>query len=381
MKTIYLDYAATCPCDPVVVEAMRPYFFEHFGNTLSPHAFGRRARKATEGAREELALLLNAKPQEIVFTSSATESNNAAIYSTVHALRYKGNHLIISAIEHHSILEPVKRLKLEGYEISYVPVENDGTIAVGMVASLIRPDTILAAVGHANNEIGVIQSIDAIGKILREKDVYFLVDAVQTVGHVPVDVKAIQADFLSLSAHKFYGPQGVGALFVRQGVVFEPSVLGGDQERSRRAGTLNVPGIVGLGEAARLAREQMSSEGIIQAAMRDVIIKAVMQETPGSVLNGHPQQRLPNNAHFSFEGVNGEELIASLDMVGICCSMGSACTSGQLEPSHVLKAIGLSDPLALSSLRVSLGRFTTPDDAEYFLEQINKKVKQLCSSK
>ncbi len=381
MRTVYLDHAATTPCDPGVIKAMMPFFAEQFGNTLSPHAFGRRARKATESAREEIALLLNAKPQEIVFTGSATESNNAAIYSTAHALRHKGKHLIISSIEHHSILEPVKRLKLEGFDVSYVPVENDGTIAVPMIAALIRPDTIFAAVGHANNEIGVIQSIDAMGKILRDHGVYFLVDAVQTVGHVPVDVKAMHADLLSLSAHKFYGPQGVGALYVRQGVIVEPMILGGDQERSRRAGTLNVAGIVGLGEAAKIARQSITEEVLTQTALREQIIKYVLHEIPGSVLNGHSEKRLPNNAHFSFEAINGEELIAGLDLAGICCSMGSACTSGQLEPSHVLKAIGLSDGLALGSLRISLGRFTTGDEVQFFLEQLKVKVSQLCSKK
>lgn len=381
MKSVYLDHAATTPCDEMVLEAMRPYFREQFGNSLSPHAAGRRARKATETAREQLAMLLGAKPQEIVFASSASESNNAAIYSTALALQHKGRHLIVSAIEHHSILEPIKRLQSNGFDITYIPVNIDGKIDSGMIASLIRPDTILAVIGHANNEIGVIQDIEVIGRILRDRGIYFLVDAVQTVGHLPVDVKQLNVDFLSLSAHKFYGPQGVGALFIRHGVTYEPMILGGDQERSRRAGTLNVPGIVGLGQAAMLAQERMSKEISIQTALRQHVINMVLNEIPGSMLNGHATDRLPNNAHFSFEGINGEELIASLDLVGICCSIGSACTSGQLNPSHVLKAIGRSDALALGSLRVSLGRDTTQEDIAYFIDQLKVKVASLCNNK
>lgn len=381
MKTIYLDHAATTPCDPAVVSAMTPFLFEQFGNSLSPHAYGRRARKATETARESLAALLNAKPQEIIFTASATESNNTAIYSTAHALKSKGKHLLISPIEHHSILAPVKRLMVEGFEVTYIPVSHDGLIDPSVITSLIRPDTILAAVGHANNEIGVVQPIEEIGKILRAHGVYFIVDAVQTVGHIPVDVKHLNADLLSLSAHKFYGPQGAGALFVRQGINFEPLILGGDQERNRRAGTLNLAGIVGLGEAANIANGIMLKEASASVLLREQIIKYVLKNIPGARLNGHATERLPNNAHFSFEGMDGEELIASLDLVGICCSMGSACTSGQLTPSHVLKSIGLSDRLALGSLRVSLGRYTTSEDVQYFLEQLKIKLLKLCSSK
>ncbi len=381
MKTIYLDHAATTPCAPEVVQAMMPYFTEQFGNSLSPHAFGRRARKATEMAREQLALLLNAKPQEIVFTASATEANNTAIYSTAHALKHKGKHLIISSIEHHSILAPVKRLAAEGYDVSFVPVNAQGLIDPANILALLRPDTIMVAVGHANNEIGVVQQIEVIGKILRDRGVYFLVDAVQTVGHIPVDVQYLNADFLSLSAHKFYGPQGVGALYVRHGVAYDPLILGGDQERNRRAGTLNLAGIVGLGAAAQQAVGHILSDASTQILLREDIIRYVLSNIPNASLNGHPQERLPNNAHFSFEGVDGEALIASLDMVGICCSMGSACTSGQLTPSHVLKAIGLSDRLALGSLRVTLGRSTTKEDVQYFLDQLKIKVAQLCSSK
>lgn len=381
MKNIYFDYAATTPCDPRVVKVMLPFLTEQFGNSLSPHAYGRRARKATEGAREALAQLLSAKPQDIVFTSSASESNNTVIYGVARALKQKGRHLIISAIEHHSILEPAKRLAQDGYEISYAPVDVDGLIDPKIIESMIRPDTILVAVGHANNEIGVVQPIETIGRMLRDKDVYFLVDAVQTVGHIPVDVSLLYADFLSLSAHKFYGPQGVGALYVRPKVVCESLILGGDQERMRRAGTLNVAGIVGLGEAARLADGLILQDASTQVLLREEIFQFVKKEIPQAQLNGHATERLPNNAHFSFVGVDGEELMASLDMVGIYCSMGSACTSGQLTPSHVLKAIGLEDALATSSLRFTLGRSTTNDDVKYLLNQLKIKVAQLCSNK
>ena len=242
-------------------------------------------------------------------------------------------------------------------------------------------DTILVAVGHANNDIGVVQQIETIGKMLREQGIYFLVDAVQTVGQIPVDVKQLHVDLLSLSAHKFYGPQGVGALFVRQGINYAPMILGGDQERNRRAGSLNVAGIVGLGQAAKLANGLILKDASAQILLREYIIKTVIDNIEGAVLNGHPTERLPNNAHFSFDGIDGEELIASLDMVGMCCSMGSACTSGELTPSHVLKAIGLSDRMSLGSLRISLGRSTTTDDITLFIDQLKTNVTKLCNSR
>jgi cysteine desulfurase len=370
MKSIYLDYAATTPCDPAVIEAMRPYFFEQFGNASSPHAFGRRARKAIEDIRERLASFLNAQPTEMLFTSGATEASNQVLFGVARALQSKGKHLVISAIEHHSILGPAKRLAKEGYEVAYILPDAQGLISPGAIEAALRPDTILVAVGHANNEIGVVQAIADIGKITRAKGVYLLVDAVQTVGHIPVDVGQLNCDLLSLSAHKFYGPQGVGALYMRKGVQCEPLLLGGDQERGRRATTQNVPGIVGLGKAVELCQSQMLSEMTIQTALRNQIIDEILTKIPNAILNGSRHQRLPNNAHFSFENSDGEQLVAALDLAGICCSVGSACTSGQLEPSHVLKAIGLSDRLALGSLRVTLGRWTTQEDIKSFIEQL-----------
>jgi len=376
MQPVYLDHAATTPCDPAVVEAMRPYFSEQFGNASSPHAFGRRARKVVETAREGLASFINAQPAEIVFTSGATEANNQAVFGVARALKDKGRHLVISALEHHSILEPAKRLACDGYEITYVMPDKSGIIDPAAVEAALRPDTILVAVGHANNEIGVVQAIAEIGHITRGKGVYLLVDAVQTVGHVPVDVHELQCDFCSLSAHKFYGPQGVGALYMRKGASCEGLLLGGDQERGQRATTQNVAGIAGLGQAIALCRAQMPAQAHAQANLREQVIEAVLK-VPGVVVNGHRMRRLPNNAHFSFEGIDGEELVAALDMAGIACSMGSACTSGRLEPSHVLKAIGLSDAMALGSLRVTLGRSTTKADVEYCVSQLKLKIGQL----
>ncbi len=376
MNQIYLDHAATTPCDPRVVDAMRPFFHDQFGNTLSPHAFGRRSRKAVEDGRELTASFLGALPQEIVFTSSATESNNHVLFGVARAVKSKGKHLIVSAIEHHCVLEPAQRLMQDGYEVTFVPPGKDGIIDPQGIEQMIRPDTILIAVAHANNEIGTIQPVGEIGRLARAKGVYFLVDAAQTMGHIPVDIKEINCDFLSFSAHKFYGPQGVGGLFMRKGVECAPFLLGGDQERNRRASTLNVPGIVGMGEALRLC-EIKGRPTLTLINLRDHIIDGVLKNIPGSCLNGHRTQRLPNNAHFSFEGVLGEDLVAALDMAGIACSVGSACTSGQLTPSHVLKAIGLSDALALGALRVTLGRWTTSDDVNYFLDQVKLKVIQL----
>ncbi|MDO8676006.1 MAG: cysteine desulfurase family protein [Candidatus Omnitrophota bacterium] len=377
MDPVYLDHAATTPCDPRVVEALRPYFYEAFGNTLSPHAFGRRSRKAVEDAREILASFLGAQPTEIVFTSSATESNNHVILGVARALKSEGRHLVVSAIEHHCVLEPARRLMQEGCEATFVSPDKDGIISPTAIEQALRPDTILIAVAHANNEIGTIQPIADIGRIARKRGIYFLVDAAQTIGHIPVSVTGIPCDLLSFSAHKFYGPQGVGALYMRKGIDCPPLLLGGDHERGSRAGTLNVPGIVGLGEAVRLCGPLMSDEMAAQTALRDRIINAVLKEVPGTTLNGHRTLRLPNNAHFSFEGVLGEDLVAALDMAGIAVSVGSACTSGQLTPSHVLKAIGLSDAQALGALRISVGRWTTAKEVDYFLEQLKLKIKQL----
>ncbi|MDE2214649.1 MAG: cysteine desulfurase [Candidatus Omnitrophica bacterium] len=379
MPLIYLDHASTTPCDPRVFEAMRPFFFEQGGNPASPHQSGRRARRAVEEARETLAGFIEAQGTEIIFTGGASESNNQAVFSTAAGLKGRGRHIVASAIEHHSVLEPLRRLKREGFEVSLIKPRADGITAYEDIKSVLRTDTILVCLVHANNEIGTLQPVEATGRLCRERGIHFLVDATQTVGHIPVNVKDISCDFLSLSAHKFYGPKGVGALYVRQGIECSALILGGDQERGRRAGTLNTAGIAGLGQALKLCTEEMAPEVSREAGLRDRVIDVVLKEIPWASLNGHRNKRLPNNAHFCFDGVNGEELVSALDMAGVAVSMGSACTWGRLEPSHVLKALGLDDRMALGSLRVTVGRRTTSEDIEYFLKQLKLKAEKLRS--
>jgi len=380
-KKVYLDYASTTPTDPRVLEAMKPYFFEEFGNPSSPHTFGQKARKAVEDAREILARTIGAKPEEIVFTSGGTESNNQALFGIARALHDKGNHMIVSKVDHHSVLRPVEELQAQGMKVTFLNVDKHGCVDPEAVRRAITPQTILIALMHASNEIGTIQPVAAVGRSLRslarERGICFHVDAVQTIGHIPVNVQEIQCDLLSMSAHKFYGPKGAGALYIRKGTKISPYLLGGDQERGRRASTQNVPGIVGMGRALALCDECMNEEAKAQNVLRDQIIQYITKNISGSIFNGHPAERLPNNAHFSFEGVNGESLLMSLDMNGFCASMGSACTSGALTPSHVLKAVGLSDELAFGSLRVSIGRWTTAEDVEAFCAQLKKSVEQL----
>lgn len=377
MKTVFLDHASTTPVEPSVLEAMRPYFCADFGNPSSPHEFGRKARKALEDSRDTVAHALGAKPEEIIFTSGATESNNHAIFGTARALKDKGDHIIVSKTEHHSVIRPAQELKGSGFDVTFLDVDEHGRVSPDDIRRVITTGTILITLMHASNEVGTLQPVSAVGKIAREHNICFLVDAVQTVGHLPVSVDDLQCDLLSLSAHKFYGPKGVGALYVRKGTKISSYLLGGDQERGRRASTPNVPGAVGMAKALSIALEKMSEEHKTQEKLRDILIDFVTNNIPSSRLNGHPVQRLANNAHFSFEGVDGESLLMSLDMNGFCASMGSACTSGTLTPSHVLKAMGLSDALALGSLRVTIGRSTTRDDIERFCLQLKKSVEHL----
>ena len=377
MKPVFLDHASTTPVEPSVLEAMRPYFCADFGNPSSPHEFGRKARKALEDSRDTVAHALGAKPEEIIFTSGATESNNHAIFGTARALKDKGDHIIVSKTEHHSVIRPAQELKGSGFDVTFLDVDEHGRVSPDDIRRVITTGTILITLMHASNEVGTLQPVSAVGKIAREHNICFLVDAVQTVGHLPVSVDDLQCDLLSLSAHKFYGPKGVGALYVRKGTKISSYLLGGDQERGRRASTPNVPGAVGMAKALSIALEKMSEEHKTQEKLRDILIDFVTNNIPSSRLNGHPVQRLANNAHFSFEGVDGESLLMSLDMNGFCASMGSACTSGTLTPSHVLKAMGLSDALALGSLRVTIGRSTTRDDIERFCLQLKKSVEHL----
>jgi cysteine desulfurase len=376
---IYLDYAATTPLDPRVLEAMMPYLTEKFGNPNSIHAFGREARKAVDEAREKIAALLNCRPSELVFTSGGTESDNLALRGVVAAYRQKGNQIVTTAIEHHAVLHTCRALQDEGFEVTYLPVDEHGLVSPEQVAEAVTDRTILVSIMHANNEIGTMEPLADIVRAVKEKrpDVLVHTDAVQTVGHIPVDVEALGVDLLSFAAHKFYGPKGVGGLFVRRGVKLVPQLTGGGQERNRRSGTENVAGIVGMARALEIAVAEMPREIPRLQTLRDELINGVLAQIPDSRLNGHPTQRLPHNANFSFLGVEGEALLLQLDLHGIAASSGSACTSGSLEPSHVLLALGLSHEWALGSLRLTLGRFTTRQHLERVLAVLPSIVEKL----
>lgn len=377
MEKIYLDYAATTPTDPQVVEAMKPYFTDIFGNASSIHAFGQQARKGMEDARQILADFLGARTDEIVFTSGGTESNNTAIFGIAHALKTKGNHIITSQVEHHAVIEPAKFLEKQGYKVTYLPVDKAGLVNPEDVKSAVTKETILISIMHANNEIGTVESVPEISKIAKEYKICMHTDAVQSVGHIPVDVNELGVDLLSLSAHKFYGPKGVGALYIRKGTKISPYLHGGDQERGRRASTSNVAGIVGLGKAVELCRQKMDEEGRFQASLRDRLIKEIPEKISDSYLNGHAAKRLPNNINFTFAYIEGESILLNLDMLGIAASTGSACTSSSLEPSHVLLAIGLPHELAHGSLRITLGRWTKKEHIDYLLEHLPGIVDKL----
>lgn len=377
MPKFYFDYASTTPADPQVIKAMEPYLWERFGNPSSPHGFGREAKKALEDARETLAKFIGAKADEIVFTSGATESNNYAILGAAQSHKTKGNHIIVSSIEHHSVLKPVEFLERDGFKVTYIPVDKTGLVNPQDIRQASTDQTILIAVMHSSNEIGTTQPVAEIGAIAKERGIPLLVDAVQAVGHVPVNVDDLRADLLSLSAHKFYGPKGIGALYVRKGTKISRYLMGGDQEQGRRASTQNVAGAIGLGKALELCGEKMGEEAKQQTEWRNKIITTLSGRVEGSRLNGHPVNRLPNNIHFSFDKVQGEALLMSLDMAGIAASMGSACTSGAMEPSHVLRAIGISDDLAFGSLRITLGRWTTDEQVDYLLEHLPECVERL----
>jgi cysteine desulfurase len=379
MKRVYLDYAATTPCDPEVLKSMEPYFFDKFGNPSSIHAYGQEAKKGIEDARERLASFLGADPSEIIFTSGGTESDNFAIMGVAHALESKGNHIITSAIEHHAVSEPCKFLEKKGFKVTYVGVDKYGLVSAEDVKSAITDKTILISVMHANNEIGTIQPIAQIGEIAKEKGISFHTDAVQTVGHIPVNVDELNVDLLSLAAHKFYGPKGVGALYVRKGTRIEAFLRGGDQEKDRRASTHNTTGIVGLGKAVELCRQKMDEEAGFQIKLRDKMIKEIPAKISEVYLNGHPAKRLPNNVNFSIKYIEGESILLNLDLLGIACSTGSACTSTSLEPSHVLLAIGLPHEIAHGSLRITMGRWTKEEDVNYLLENLPKIVDKLRS--
>jgi len=377
MRRVYLDNNATTPVHPLVLEAMIPFFKETFGNASSVHYFGQQAKKALEESREKVAAFIGAKAGEIVFTSGGTESDNLAIKGVAYANRAKGRHIITSSIEHHAVLNVCKQLEKEGFEVTYLPVNRYGEVSPESVEDAIRPDTILITVMHANNEVGTLQPIDAIGKIAKARQILFHTDAVQSVGKVPVNVDSFNVDLLSLSSHKIYGPKGVGALYVRRGTRILPLFQGGHHERRRRAGTENVPGVVGLGRACELAAENMDEEAGKLLALMDRLQSGLERKVEDVLLNGHPTKRLPNTLNMSFAGVEGESLLLNLDMEGIAVSTGSACTSGTLEPSHVLSAMGVDPQLAQGSLRFSLGRENTEEDIDYVLAVISDIVKRL----
>jgi len=373
---VYLDYAATSPLDPRVLEAMKPYFNKKFGNSMSLYSLGLEAKKALEDSRETVSKFMNAKPEEIIFTGSATESDNFAIKGIAFANKEKGKHIITSAIEHHAVLETCKWLRGQGFEITYLPVDKYGFVDIGKLESSIRNDTILVSIMHANNEIGTIEPIEEIGKICREKGVFFHTDAVQSFGKIPIDVEKMNVDLLSISAHKFYGPKGVGALYIRKDVNIEPLLHGGGHEFGLRSSTVNVPGIVGLAKSVELRRKEMKPEAKKLTKLRNDLIKNVLK-IENSHLNGHPIKRLPNNANFWFAFIEGEALIIQLDMYGIEASTGSACSSSTLEPSHVLMAIGLKHEEAHGSLRLSLGKENTKSDVNYVSKVLPKVVERL----
>lgn len=377
MKTIYLDHAATTPVHPQVLEVMLPYLQEQYGNPSSVYSLARQAKKAIEDAREQVANLLGAEPNEIVFTSGGTESDNIALRGVARANRHRGKHIITSSIEHHAVLDTAKDLEKEGFEVTYLPVDEYGMVRVEDVEAAIRDDTILISIMYANNEVGTIQPIADIGKLARQRGIIFHTDAVQATGILPIDVNRDNIDLLSLSAHKLYGPKGVGALYIRQGTKMATLMKGGGQERKWRPGTENVPGIVGLGEAARLAREEMVERTEHLKCLRDMLIEGVLERIDRVCLNGHPEKRLPGNAHFAFEFIEGESLLLNLDLEGIAASSGSACSSGSLEPSHVLLAMGLPHEIAHGSLRLTMGRDNTEEDIKRVLEVLPPIVKKL----
>lgn len=378
MQKVYLDNAATTKVRDEVVEAMLPYFTEYFGNPSSLHLFAREAGKGLDTARAQVAKALNAKPEEIIFTGGGSESDNMVLRGIPEAYKKKGKHVITSAVEHHAVLHTLEAMEKEGrVEVTYLPVDEYGTVTAEQVEKAIRPDTVLVSIMFANNEVGTIMPIEQIGETCKKYGVLFHTDAVQAVGHVPVDVEKMHIDLLSLSGHKFHGPKGVGALYVRKGVRIPALILGGAQERRKRAGTENVPGIVGMGKAIELATAELEDNAAKMKVLRDRLIFGIPARIPDVKLNGHPTERLPNNVNFSIRFIEGESILLMLDLNGIAASSGSACTSGSLDPSHVLLAMGLSHEVAHGSLRLTLSEFTTPEEIDYVLDTLPPIVEKL----
>jgi len=374
MRRVYLDNNATTPVLPEVLEAMRPYFAEHFGNASSIHHHGQETRAAVERARESVAALLGCRPSEIVFTSGGTEGDNLAISGLTRA----GDHVISSTIEHHAVLNSCKHLEAMGCEVTYIPVDGRGLVDPDDVRRALRPNTKLITIMMANNETGVLQPVEEIGKIAAEADIYFHTDAVQAAGKVPIEVKRLGCDLLSISGHKLHAPQGVGAIYVGKGTILQPMFYGGSHERSRRAGTENVPGIIGLGKAAELAREALERSDLAQmSAMRDRIEQTILSEVDATGVNGEGAPRVPNTTNIHFDYIEGEALVIALDLKGLAVSTGAACSSGAIEPSHVLTAMGLPPEIARASLRFSLGKQNTADDIQFALDLVPQTVARL----
>ena len=374
---IYMDHSATSPVDIEVFNAMKPYFVESYGNASTLYSLGREARRAMESSREKVASIIGANTDEIIFTSGGTESDNIAIKGTAYRFKRRGNHIITSNIEHPAVDETCKYLEKNGFEVTYLPVEKDGIVNSSDLEDAITDKTILITVMHANNEIGTIQPISEIGEIARENKIYFHTDAVQSVGKIPVNVEELNVDMLSLSAHKLYGPKGVGALYIKKGVRVEPIIHGGGHEKGIRPGTENVAGIVGLGKACEISENNLEEEAQYLTSMRDELIKRVLSEIDESYLNGHPTKRLPNNINFRFTGIEGESLVLHLDSKNIASSTGSACSSKKLEASHVLMALGLKEVQAHGSLRLTLGKENKVEDIDYVIESIKNAVDTL----
>ncbi len=378
-KLIYLDNAATTQVYPEVLDAMLPYFTEHYGNPSAIYSFAGESKKAVDEARANVAELINARTEDIYFTGGGSESDNWALKATAEAYESKGKHIITSKIEHHAILHTCAYLEQKGYEVTYLDVDEDGKISLEELEKAIRPDTILISIMSANNEIGTIQPIKEIGKIAHDHGVLFHTDAVQAFGHIPIDVEEMNIDMLSASGHKINGPKGIGVMYIRKGVKIRSFIHGGAQERKRRAGTHNVPGIVGIGTAAKLAKENMAERSAKEIALRNHLIERVLKEIPYTRLNGHRTDRLPNNANFCFRFIEGESMLILLDQAGICGSSGSACTSGSLDPSHVLLAIGLPHEIAHGSLRLTLSEKNTMEEIDYTVDELKKIIERLRS--
>jgi len=386
MNRVYLDFNATTPVEPEVLDAMLPYFSAEFGNAASIHTPGQRARAAVETAREQVAALIGSRPQEIVFTSGGTESDNHAIFGIVSSSLTSFTsstsltshpHIITTAIEHEAVLNTCQALEKEGVRVTYLPTDRDGLIDLDQMRRALRPETVFITVMHANNELGTVQPLEEIGRIAKEADVYFHTDAVQSAGKVPIDVRILQLDLLSLSAHKLYGPKGIGALFIRGGTRLRQLLYGGHHQRGFRPGTENVAGIVGLGKAAEIARKSLAADAQRVSALRDKLQQGLLRTVPQSRVNGGAAPRTPNTTNLVFPGVEGEALLISLDLKGLACSTGAACSSGAVEPSHVLTAIGLPPEEARASLRFSLGRHTTAADIDFALNVVPAAVTQL----